>query len=78
MTVNFGTAKCTSDTSDYVEFVGCERADRNFAPLQDLDGRDYEIIDTFNPNQIFHFLVIGGHFMQVNSDYALKTSGSYG
>jgi hypothetical protein len=30
-----------------VEFVGCERADRNFAPLQDLDGRVYEIIDTF-------------------------------
>lgn len=49
LTVNFATAKCTSD---YVEFVGCERADRNFAPLQ-LDGRDYEIIDSFNPNQIF-------------------------
>ncbi len=26
---------------------------------------------------IFHFLVIGGHFMQVNSDYGLKTSGRY-
>jgi hypothetical protein len=33
--------------------VGSERTDRNFAPLQDIDGRDYEIIDTFNPNQIF-------------------------
>lgn len=43
-------AKCASD---YVEFVGSERTDRNFAPLQDIDGRDYEIIDTFNPNQIF-------------------------
>jgi hypothetical protein len=75
LTVNFATAKCTSD---YLEFVRCERPDRNFAPLQDLDGRDYEIIDTFNPNQIFHFLVVGGHFMEVNSDYALKTSGSYG
>jgi hypothetical protein len=50
LTVNFATAKCASD---YVEFVGSERADRNFAPLQDIDGRDYEIIDTFNPNQIF-------------------------
>lgn len=27
---------------------------------------------------IFHFLVIGGHFMQVNSDYGLKTSERYG
>ena len=42
--------KCASD---YVEFVGSERADSNFAPMQDIDGRDYEIIDTFNPNQIF-------------------------
>lgn len=43
-------AKCASD---YVEFVGSERTDSNFAPMQDIDGRDYEIIDTFNPNQIF-------------------------
>jgi hypothetical protein len=40
---------------DYLGFGGCERADRNFAPLQEIDGRDYEIIDTFNPNQIFSF-----------------------
>jgi hypothetical protein len=37
-------------TSDYVEIVGCESADRNFEPLQELDGRDYEIVQIFNPN----------------------------
>jgi hypothetical protein len=68
LTVNFAVAKCKRD---YLGFAGYERDDRNFAPLQDLGGRDYEIIDTFNPNQIFHFLVIGEHFMQVNSDYGL-------
>jgi hypothetical protein len=68
LTVNFAVAKCKRD---YLGFAGCERADRNFAPLQDIDGRHYENIDTFNSNQIFHFLVIGEHFMQVNSDYGL-------
>jgi hypothetical protein len=36
-TVNFATAKYTSD---YVEFVGCETADTNFERLQELDERD--------------------------------------
>jgi hypothetical protein len=66
-TVNFATAKYTSD---YVEFVGCETADRNFEPLQELDERDYEILDTFNPDQIIPFLLIDGQFVQVGSGYS--------
>lgn len=56
-TVNFATAKYTSD---YVEFVGRETAERNFEPLQELDERDYEILDAFNPERIIPFLLIDG------------------
>ena len=62
--MNFATAKYTSD---YVEFVGRETAERNFEPLQELDERDYEILDTFNPDRIIPFLLIDGQFMQVGS-----------
>lgn len=68
-TVNFAIAKYTND---YVEFVGRETADRNFEPLQELDERDYEILDTFNPDQIIPFLLIDGQFMQVGSGYSLQ------
>jgi thiol-disulfide isomerase/thioredoxin len=66
-TLNFAAAKYTSE---YVEFVGRETADRNFEPLQELDERDYEILDTFNPDQIIPFLLIDGQFMQVGSGYS--------
>jgi thiol-disulfide isomerase/thioredoxin len=66
-TVNFVAAKYTSE---YLEFVGRETADRNFEPLQELDERDYEILDTFNPNQMIPFLLIDGQFMQVGSGYS--------
>jgi hypothetical protein len=66
-TVNFATAKYTSY---YVELVGRETADRYFEPLQELDERDYEILDTFNPDQIIPFLLIDGQFMQVGSGYS--------
>jgi thiol-disulfide isomerase/thioredoxin len=66
-TVNFVAAKYTSE---YLEFVGRETADRNFEPLQELDERDYEIVDTFNPNQMIPFLLIDGQFMQVGSGYS--------
>jgi hypothetical protein len=66
-TVNFVRAKYTSE---YLEFVGRETTDRNFEPLQELDERDYEILDTFNPDQIIPFLLIDGQFMQVGSGYS--------
>jgi thiol-disulfide isomerase/thioredoxin len=66
-TLNFARAKYTSD---YVEFIGRETADRNFEPLQELDEKDYDILDTFNPDQIIPFLVIDGQFMQVGSGYS--------
>ena len=66
-TVSFARAKYQSD---YVEFVGRETADRNFEPLQELDEKDYEIIDTFNPDQIIPFLLIDGQFMQVGAGYS--------
>lgn len=66
-TMNFARAKYTSD---YVEFVGKETADRNFEPLQELDDKDYEILDTYNPDQIIPFLLIDGQFMQVGAGYS--------
>ena len=66
-TLNFASAKYMSD---YVEFIGRETADRNSEPLQELDEKDYEILDTFNPDQIIPFLLINGEFMQVGSGYS--------
>ena len=66
-TVSFARAKYESD---YVEFVGRETADRNFEPLEELDEKDYEILDTFNPDQIIPFLLIDGQFMQVGTGYS--------
>ncbi len=57
-------------SSDYVEFIGRETADRNFGPLQELENKDYEILDTFNPDQIIPFLLIDGQFTQVGSGYS--------
>ena len=64
--MNFATAKYTID---YVEFVRRETAERNFDPLQELDERDYEILDAFNPDRIIPFLLIDGPFMQGGSGY---------
>ncbi|TLY09683.1 MAG: DUF929 domain-containing protein [Thaumarchaeota archaeon] len=56
--------------SNYVEFVARETADRNFEPLQELGENDFEILDTFNPDQVIPFLLIDGQFMQVGSGYS--------
>lgn len=66
-TVSFAGAKYTSD---YIDFIGRETADRNFEPVQELDKKDYEILDIFNPDQIIPFLLIDGQFMQVSSGYS--------
>jgi thiol-disulfide isomerase/thioredoxin len=66
-TVSFVQSKYESE---YVEFVGRETADRNFEPLQELGEKDYEILDTFNPDQIIPFLLIDGQFMQVGTGYS--------
>ncbi len=66
-TVSFARAKYESE---YVEFVGRETADRNFEPLQELEEKDYEILDTFNPDQIIPFLLVDGQFMQVGAGYS--------
>lgn len=66
-TLDFSKAKYTSD---YVDFIGRETVDKNFEPLQELTEKDYEIIDTFNPDQIIPFLLIDGQFMQVGSGYS--------
>jgi thiol-disulfide isomerase/thioredoxin len=58
--------------SKSVEFIGRETADRNFEPLQELKEEDYQILDTFNPDQIIPFLLIDGQFMQVGSGYSPK------
>ena len=68
-TLDFSRAKYTSD---YVDFIGRETADRNFEPLQELTEKDYEIIDMFNPDQIIPFFLIDGQFMQVGSGYSPK------
>lgn len=66
-TVSFARARYESD---FIEFIGRETADRNFEPLQELEEKDYEILDTFNPDQIIPFLLIDGQFMQVGSGYS--------
>lgn len=68
-TISFTHAKFESD---HVEFVGRETADRNFEPLQELGEKDFEIVDTFNPDQIIPFLLIDGQFMQIGSGYSPK------
>ncbi len=66
-TLSFARARYDSKL---VEFIGRETADRNFEPLQELDVKDYEVLDTFNPDQIIPFLLIDGQFMQVGSGYS--------
>lgn len=68
-TLSFAKARYSSE---FVEFVGRETADRNFEPLQELDAKDYEILDTFNPDQIIPFLLVDGQFMQVGAGYSPK------
>ncbi|MDQ3837245.1 MAG: DUF929 domain-containing protein [Thermoproteota archaeon] len=59
-------------TSDHLDFMARETSDRNFEPLQELDEKDYEILEIFNPDQIIPFLLIDGQFMQVGSGYSPK------
>jgi thiol-disulfide isomerase/thioredoxin len=66
-TFSFARAKYESN---YIEFVARETADRNFEPLQELDEKDFEILDAFNPDQIIPFLLIDGQFMQVGSGFS--------
>jgi thiol-disulfide isomerase/thioredoxin len=68
-TVDFSRAKYTSE---YVDFIGRETADRNIEPQQELDEKDYEIINAFNPDQVIPFLLIDGQFMQVGSGYSAQ------
>jgi hypothetical protein len=68
-TMSFARARYSSE---FIEFVGRETADRNFEPLQELDEKDYEILDTFNPDQIIPFLLVDGQFMQVGAGYSPK------
>jgi thiol-disulfide isomerase/thioredoxin len=68
-TLDFSRAKYTSDC---VDFIGRQTLDRNFELLQELTEKDYEIIDTYNPDQIIPFLLIDGQFMQVGSGYSPK------
>ena len=66
-TVDFSKA---TYTSEYFDFIGRETADRNFEPQHELDEKDYEVLDTFNPDQIIPFFLIDGQFMQVGSGYS--------
>jgi thiol-disulfide isomerase/thioredoxin len=66
-TFNLARAKFTSDS---VEFGGKETADRNFEPLQELDDKDYEILDMYNPDQMIPFLLVDGQYMQVGAGYS--------
>lgn len=59
-------------TSDHLDFVARETSDRNFEPLQELNEKDYEILEIFNPDQIIPFLLIDGQFMQVGAGYSPK------
>ncbi|HZT35462.1 MAG TPA: DUF929 family protein [Nitrososphaera sp.] len=67
-TVSFARA---SYSSEYVEFIGRETADRNFEPSPtELNEADYEILDTYNPDQVIPFLLVDGQFLQVGAGYS--------
>ena len=66
-TFNLARAKYSSDA---VEFAGKETADRNFEPLQELDDKDYEILDIYNPDQMIPFLLVDGQYMQVGAGFS--------
>jgi thiol-disulfide isomerase/thioredoxin len=68
-TFSFSRAKYVSK---FVAFESRETADRNFEPLDEIGEQDYEILDTFNPDQIIPFLLIDGQFIQVGSGYSPK------
>ncbi len=65
-TFNLARAKFESDA---VEFMGKETADRDFEPLQELDEKDYEILDMYNPDQMIPFLLVDGQYMQVGAGF---------
>lgn len=66
-TVSFARAKYESGS---VEFIGRETTDRNFEPLQELGDSDYEILDTYNPDQIIPFTLVDGQYIQVGSGFS--------
>ena len=66
-TFNLARAKFSGDA---VEFGGKETADRNFEPLQELDDKDYEILDMYNPDQMIPFLLVDGQYMQVGTGFS--------
>lgn len=66
-TFNLARAKYSSDA---VEFAGKETADRNFEPLQELDDKDYEILDMYNPDQMIPFLLVDGQYMQAGAGFS--------
>lgn len=65
-TFNLAQAKFEGEA---VEFMGKETADLNFEPLQELDEKDYEIPDIYNPDQMIPFLLVDGQYMQVGAGF---------
>lgn len=66
-TFNLARAKYSSE---HVEFLGKETADRNFEPLQELEDSDFEILDMYNPDQMIPFLLVDGQYMQVGAGFS--------
>ena len=56
-------------TSEYVNFSEKEIRDKSKAPLDALDTEEQRIIDQFNPQARFPFLMINGQYTQLGSGY---------
>jgi len=57
-------------TSQYLNYSGKEIFDRDNTPLDTLDAEEQTIIDRFNPDATFPFLMINGQYAQFDSGFS--------
>jgi hypothetical protein len=57
-------------TSPYLHFTGKEIFDKDNAPLDTLDPDEQAIIDRFDPQARFPFLMLNGQYVQFDSGFS--------
>jgi len=68
-TLNLATALYSSE---FIEFLSIETADRNFNPIENANDDPYGLIENHNPDQIVPFTLVDGQFMQAGTGYSPK------
>jgi len=56
-------------TSEFVNYTDKEIRDKDKAPLEALDAEEQRIIDQFNPQARWPFVMINGQYTQLGSGY---------